>query len=103
HDVQVVHPLLDPRFAATVAKRGGLLGAGQRAATTTWVANGLLPDTILRRESKADFTRAYWSNDTREFIAGWDGGGIPTHLVDADALRAVWQTEKPNARTGLLL
>jgi asparagine synthase (glutamine-hydrolysing) len=103
HDVQVVHPLLDPRFRAVVAARGGRLGLGSRAEAMKWVADGLLPDVILTRESKADFTRAYWSSDTREFIARWDGGGVPTDLVDPEALRREWQAEKPNAQTGLLL
>jgi len=103
HDVQLIHPLMDTRFLAAVAQRGGVWGWGQRTATLRAVFAGLLPDALLARESKADFTRAYWSNDARDFIASWDGTGLPNDLIDTDALRTVWAEEMPDARTGLLL
>lgn len=103
YDVELVHPLLDARFLGALAQRGGPWGWGRRTAALRALFGRLLPDVLLNRESKADFTRAYWSSDTREFIAGWDGSGLPTDLVDTDALRAVWLEERPDVRTGLLL
>jgi asparagine synthase (glutamine-hydrolysing) len=103
HDVQIVQPLLDRRFAAAVAAHGGRLGEGRRARALKVVSEGLLPDEVLTRQSKADFTGANWSNDAREFIQGWDGSGVPTDIVDPEALRAEWVTERPDVRTGLLL
>ena len=103
HDVKVAHPLMDRTFLAAVSRAGGDWGWGNRTMTLRALFTGLLPDALLARESKADFTRAYWGNDTRDFIAAWDGTGLPAELVDLDALRAVWADELPDARTGLLL
>jgi asparagine synthetase B (glutamine-hydrolysing) len=103
YDVQLVHPLMDRTFLAAVARAGGARGWGTRTMTLRTLFAGLLPGPLLARESKANFTRAYWGNDSRDFIATWDGSGLPDDLVDADALRAVWEEEMPDARTGLLL
>jgi asparagine synthase (glutamine-hydrolysing) len=103
HDVRLVHPLMDRTFLAAVAQVGGAWGWGDRTMTLRALFTGLLPDALLARESKADFTRAYWGKDTRDFIAAWDGTGLPDDLVDVDALRVAWAAEMPDARTGLLL
>jgi len=103
HDVRLIHPLMDPTFVAAVAQAGGVWGWGDRTTTLRTLFGGLLPDSLLARESKADFTRAYWGNDTRDFISTWDGSGLPDVLVDVRALREVWAAEIPDARTGLLL
>jgi asparagine synthase (glutamine-hydrolysing) len=103
HDVRLAHPLMEPTFLAAVSQAGGAWGWGNRTMTLRALFAGLLPDALLARESKADFTRANWGNDARDFIAAWDGTGLPADLVDVDALRAVWADEMPDARTGLLL
>jgi asparagine synthase (glutamine-hydrolysing) len=101
-EVRVFEPLTDELFLAALAEEGGALGWGTRTATLRALFGDLLPDAVLSRQSKADFTRAYWSGDAREFIRGWDGGGLPTH-VDPEELRRVWEKDRPDARTGLLL
>jgi asparagine synthase (glutamine-hydrolysing) len=103
HNVRLVHPLMDPAFLAAVAQAGGAWGWGDRTGTLRALFADFLPDALFARESKADFTRAYWGDDARDFIATWDGTGLPEDLVDIDALRAVWADEMPDARTGLLL
>jgi asparagine synthase (glutamine-hydrolysing) len=103
HEVQLVHPLMDKRFLAAVSQWGGRWGWGRRAAALRAQFGGLLPNAVLSRESKADFTRAYWGADTRDFIEEWDGAGLPDDLVDPEALRGVWRSDQPDARTGLLL
>ena len=103
HDVRLAHPLMEPTFLAAVSQAGGASGWGNRTIALRTLFAGLLPDALLARESKADFTRAYWGNDTRTFIATWDGTGVPADLVDEDALRETWAHEMPDARTGLLL
>jgi hypothetical protein len=102
-DVEVVQPLLDPTFVAAVAARGGRWGWGDRGATYATLFGHLLPDAVFRRESKADFTTAYWGGDVRKFVAEWDGTGLPPDLVDPDVLRSIWTEKRPDARTGLLL
>ncbi len=64
---------------------------------------GLLPDEVLTRRSKAIFTRPYFAGHVKEFAASWDGTGVPTRLADPEELRRIWQQERPDARTGLLL
>jgi asparagine synthase (glutamine-hydrolysing) len=103
HDVALVHPLLDRRFAAALARDGARWGWGKRPLTLRALFSHLLPDAVLTRDTKASFTRPYWSVDTREFVARWDGTGLPDDLIDAGALRSIWSEEWPDARTGLLL
>jgi asparagine synthase (glutamine-hydrolysing) len=103
HDVLMVHPLMESRFVHTMALRGGAWGWENRTAALRALFPGLLPDAVYRRETKAVFTRPYWGGEAREFIAGWDGRGLPENVVHVDELRAVWARERPNAHTALLL
>jgi hypothetical protein len=99
----VRHPLLDRRFLASLAHWGGALGRGGRTAVMRGLVGHLLPPAMVERADKADFTRLYWSAETREFVASWDGAGLPTALVDPEALRRTWLEKEPDARSGLLL
>jgi hypothetical protein len=103
YEVELAHPLMDRTFLASVALNGGALGWGRRTDALDALFPGLLPATVVTRASKADSTRLAWSGDAREFIAAWDGTGLPRGLIDVEALRRVWHEEKPDARTGLLL
>jgi asparagine synthase (glutamine-hydrolysing) len=102
-DADLLHPLLDRRFLASLARWGGLLGRGGRAAVMGALFGHLLPAGVLERTNKADFTRAYWSGETREFAASWNGAGVPSALVDPEALRRTWLEPEPDARSGVLL
>jgi asparagine synthetase B (glutamine-hydrolysing) len=101
HQVKISHPFLDPRFLATVARAGGRSGFGDRTRAMRELFDGLLPEAVLARTDKADFTAAIWNESTREFISGWPGGGLPDSLIDESGLRRAWA--EPNARTALLL
>jgi asparagine synthase (glutamine-hydrolysing) len=101
--VRLVHPFADRGFLAALASlepEGRFFGRteGLRA-----VFGGLVPDDVLARRTKASFDGAFWNRHSRAFVAGWDGAGIDRTLVDADALRAEWAAERPDARTLTLL
>lgn len=100
---QLVHPLLDPAFLAAVAARGGLLGFGDRTAAMRALFSGVLPDEVLSRAGKASFDRAFWGSHSRRFAESWNGRGVDTDLVDAEALRDAWRSESPDTRSALLL
>ncbi len=99
----VVQPLLDPRFASTLAVAGGRLGLGDRTALMHTLVGDLLPDDVLERPTKADGLGIYWTSHSRKFAAEWKGGGIDTSLVDEEALRSEWARPEPHAATAPLL
>jgi asparagine synthetase B (glutamine-hydrolysing) len=101
HQVKIYHPFLDLRFLATVARAGGRSGFGDRTRAMRELFDGLLPEAVLVRADKADFTAAVWNESTRKFISRWPGGGLPDSLVDEAGLRRAWA--EPDARTALLL
>jgi hypothetical protein len=87
----LVHPLLEPRFLAAVARAGGAWGAGTR---TDWMRSlfaDVLPQEVLERPDKADLEGAFWGERSRRFVEEWDGSGVDESAVDVDALRAAWR------------
>ena len=86
-----------------VAGAGGPFGFGSRAATLAACFAGLLPDVLVRRPGKARFNRMVFGPRARAFAAGWDGTGVPTDLVDAEALSAAWAEPEPPALSFLAL
>ena len=63
----------------------------------------LLPREVLERGEKAEFTAVYWTDRAKSFAAEWTGTGVPLDLVDPAALQATWTSERPDARSALLL
>jgi asparagine synthase (glutamine-hydrolysing) len=63
----------------------------------------LLPPDVLDRSTKAHFDEAFWRAPSREFAARWDGGGVDGSIVDVEALRREWASERPLAQSFLLL
>nr|WP_281386462.1 asparagine synthase-related protein [Jiangella mangrovi] len=102
-DVRVAHPLLDDAFLAALARFGGRWGFAGRTDLMRILFGHLLPEAILSRASKASFDRAYMGEPTREFARTWDGSGVDTALVDPEALRASWLSDRPSTLSGTLL
>lgn len=98
-----VHPLMAPEFLAALARRGGRLGFASRTHAMRSLFDGLLPDEVLARESKAYFNHTIFGGPTRAFIASWTGEGIDEDLVDGDALRRTWEADKPHGMSSALL
>ena len=102
-DVRYLHPLFDPGFLAALSRAGGRLGFTSRTATMRAVFGDLLPDAVNARDSKVYFNGPFFGRYSRDFVSRWDGTGLDPELVDADALREVWQEPFVHAGTFQLL
>ncbi len=98
-----MHPLANTRFLAALAALPRRARFADRTTAMRAVFGDLLPDAILARETKASFDGAFWNRHSRAFAASWNGEAADPALVDADALRAEWAQERPDARTFTLL
>lgn len=100
---RLAHPLLDGRFTAALARRGGRFGFGDRTETMRALFGSLLPAEVLARSDKASFDGAVWCRYSRALIDDWQGGGVPADLVDEHALRETWRDAEPHALSSSLL
>ena len=102
-DVHYVQAFAEPSVVAAVATTAGFPGWTGRTATMRALFGDLLPRAVLERSTKAVFTRAVFTERTREFARSWTGAGVDDELVDPEALRAIWLSDDPHAPTmGLL-
>lgn len=95
HGVVVRHPLIDRRHLSALAADGGAAGYGDRYEAMRRLFADLLPRALLERRTKALFPGAFWGPQARAFARQWDGSGVDTELVDAEALRATWMVPDP--------
>jgi asparagine synthase (glutamine-hydrolysing) len=100
---EIVHPFLDRRVVAAVAWQFGRSGPGDRSSAMRVLFADLLPEALLTRRSKAHFDEAFVSEYSRDFGSGWTGAGVDSALVDAERLAAEWRSERPDARSLLLM
>ena len=63
----------------------------------------LLPDHVLRRATKAHFTRAFFNGPTREFARVWQGPVPESDVVMREPLRRAWLSELPPNTSAVLL
>lgn len=101
--VDLVHPLLDPGFLASLAREGGQRGFASRGDAMRALFSDVLPPALLSRRSKAYFDRALWGPHSREFISQWRGAGVDASLVDPALLGAEWSKSMPHLGTACLL
>jgi hypothetical protein len=101
-DVLVAHPLVEPELAFAILGDPELAFA-DRAARLKTLLGDLLPADVYERRSKASFNRAFFGSHSRALADEWQGEAVDEEIVDADALRAVWQQEAPDGRTFTLL
>ena len=99
---RMAHPFLDSGFLSALALSGGRRGLGGRTEIMGALFGGTLPDRLLRRRTKASFTRVYLGEPTRALGRVWDGSGLDPDIVDADALRAVLVSDTPAVGAALL-
>jgi len=93
----IASPFLDPGFLASLARAGGRLGWGNRGASTRALFGDLLPETVIRRRDKAEFSGPLFGAATRRFAAQWNGGAGPASgLIDTYVLREVWRSGHPH-------
>ncbi len=103
HGVALGHPLLDPGFVAALVGLAGGRRRPSRAELLAGIAAGELPAVVVARRPKAHFLEVFLRAPTREFVRGWDGGGVDEEVVDPGALRAVWaRWPVPECTAGLV-
>ncbi|MFZ4810209.1 MAG: asparagine synthase-related protein [Ilumatobacteraceae bacterium] len=98
----IVAPFFDRRFMAAWANANRRAGPRDRSAAMDQLFGDLLPTQTLHRQSKAGFNAAYHRVD-EEFLSEWKGEGVPTELVDIEALRHEWSKPAPHGMANLLL
>ena len=99
---QLVHPLLSTEVWSAVAAAAPAGFAG-RTEGMRRLFGDLLPDEICARGTKAFFDDVFWTERTRAFAHHWNGGGVPTSLVDSEALSDHWRAPMPAANSFTLL
>jgi len=102
-DVEIHSPLVQPEVVHALAREGGRLGPGSRTDVLRAIASDLLPDEVLARRTKADFTDCYFGARTHDFVVDWDGGGVDDRLVDPPELRRLWSSDAQHGLTAPLL
>ncbi len=104
HDVDVVSPFLDRAFLDALALDAGRWGYASRTTAMRELFGDLLPDSIVRRRTKAAFNTAFCGRHSRAFAQRWDGvSGVDLSLVEPEALRAAWLSATPHRSSFALL
>ncbi len=86
----VLHPLVDPRFVAAVARLPFDEHWTTRTEGMRRLFADLLPDEVLKRAGKASFGHIFAPEPRLELLRRWRGEGIDPELVDPVALRRIW-------------
>jgi asparagine synthase (glutamine-hydrolysing) len=97
-------PFLEPAFLAALAGAGGRGGWGPRTATMRALFGDLLPESVITRRSKAEFSAEQFGVHTKRFADEWRGeAGAVTEFVNPGALRRAWRSERPHFLSAMLL
>jgi asparagine synthase len=98
-DVLLVEPLRSAPFVRAVAAAAPRSGFPSRTAAMQALFGDVLPRDALSRATKATFTNVPWGPAARAFAASWTGQGVDPELVDVEAARRVWLSERPDFRS----
>ncbi len=101
--VTVLRPLQDARFLTALSRSAPPWGFADRDAAMRALFGSFLPDELLTRPTKALFNRVVFGEYSRAFVSRWNGGGVPTDLVDTEVLRRFWATPNAHALSFALL
>lgn len=96
-------PFWDPVFLRSLGQWGGRLGRGLRTGLMIALFGDLLPEHVLRRTTKAHFTRAFFSEPSRQFARAWQGPVPEPSVVMREPLRTAWLSELPPNTSAVLL
>lgn len=95
---RIAHPFAAPRVLAAAAERYGTRHPRSRTAGLRDLVGDLLPDPVLRRSSKADFTDVTLGPTSLERLRDWGGEGIDEQRIDRAALMAEILGDQPSAQ-----
>jgi asparagine synthase (glutamine-hydrolysing) len=101
--VQAMHPFLEDRFLAELARDGGFWGYAGRTDVMRRLFSDVLPEELLSRSTKAHFTATRFGQRELEFARTWSGTGLDGGLIDPDRLREHWLSGRPRGTSGLLM
>ena len=102
-DVEYRAPLLTAGLTESLAAAGGWRGFGGRSETLRALFSNLLSEDVLSRRSKATFSHAFFTDQTRRFAQEWSGDGLDESVVDPVVLRRTWSKPVVDFRSALLL
>ena len=102
-NVQIVHPLADPRFSTALGRLPRAERFANRTEAMRLLFSELLPEALLARHTKATFDQPFWSTHSRDLVARWSGEAVDASLVDLDVLRDMWSSDAPDGRSFQLL
>jgi Asparagine synthase len=104
HGAVVHSPFLEPSYLAALARAGGRWGWGNRTETMRALFGDLVPEAVIARRDKAEFSQAMFNRHTRSFAGSWDGRrGIDPELVDGAVLRRMWTEVRTHFGTAMAL
>ena len=104
HGVAVHSPFLEPSYFGALARAGGRWGWGDRTETMRALFADVVPEAVISRRGKAEFSEPMFSNHTRSFARRWDGcTGIDSELVDGEALRRIWTAPRTHSASAMAL
>jgi hypothetical protein len=99
----IVQPLRRDDVVAAIAGAGGRRGFGDQRAMLERLCERLVPRELMIPRPVPSLTATFFADATRQFAAGWDGAGLDESIVDPEALRRTWLSDRPDTRTGCLL
>jgi asparagine synthase (glutamine-hydrolysing) len=101
--VTLASPLIDPEFLAVLAASVARSHWTSRYELVGRYFATLLPKEIVERQTKAEFSDAYFAGPTRSFARTWDGSGLPEE-ADAAWLKRHWaEAERVHGGSTMLL
>ena len=96
-------PLFQPGVVESLAGAGGWRGFGEQRAMLQRLVGDLLPSELLARRPTPDLNPVFFGEPSREFAARWNGAGLDESVVEIEALRRSWLSNRPDPRTACLL
>jgi asparagine synthetase B (glutamine-hydrolysing) len=102
-DVEILHPLQEGEFLASLGARFRRTAWTGRAAAMDDLFGDVLPQEVTHRDTKAIFSDAFFGPYSREFAEKWSGEGVDRRLVDPARLRQAWLNSEADARSGSAL
>ncbi len=103
HDCQMIHPFVDPDVLLSAASEHPFAGFTSRTEAMAELVGDLLPEEVIHRRSKAEFSGVNFTDLSRQVARQWNGDGLDDLPLDIPALRRTWQADFVDARSFLLL
>jgi len=100
---RIAHPLTDPRFAAAAGRVAASGRLHDRTDVMGAVFGGVLPESLIRRGSKASFDAVFFGEASRSLAASAIDEAESLAVVRPNGLRDVWTRKAPDAHSLLLL